>query len=244
MNDVLISFLLNIPTDACFPLPTQCPFSRPFAVPGETFLLFQTQMPIHISFRLLLFIQISSARHVSSAKVSPLNFYQLHGIYLKKIAPESSSSVRTVQSHADLWFVAWWWLMSRAFCTKWGRQPDSDSLTCVATKAGLELRGYLSVMPTLSDSRMSSSRRVLQLKGVSRLSSVDLICLPIHWHCYVSYACSQGLCKHIKAMSLKSLANTPDLSQGKCCLRFLQGEGRPGVRHTCLLPRPFHYSRY
>lgn len=108
MKDVLTSFLPNIPTDTCFQIPTPCPSSRPFAVPRETFPIFKAQTHIHISFRLSLFIQISSSRHVFNAKVSPLNFYQLHGIYLKKIAPKSSSSVKTVQSHADLWFIAWW----------------------------------------------------------------------------------------------------------------------------------------
>lgn len=67
------------------------------------------------------------------------------------------------------------------FISKWDRQPNFGSLTCVAIGVELQHWGYLSITPAISDSRKSSSRRVLQLEWVNRWSFVVLICLSIHW---------------------------------------------------------------
>lgn len=101
------------------------------------------------------------------------------------------------------------------FISKWGRQPNSGSLTCAAIHAELQRWGYLSVTPTINASRKSSSGRALRLEWVKRLSFVVLICFPHHWQCYITHTCSQGLFQHIQATSWEVSANTLNLFWGK-----------------------------
>lgn len=112
-----------------------------------------------------------------------------------------------------------------------GRLLDVGSLTCVAVDAELQHWGYLGITQTVSDNRESSSRRVLQLEWLNRLSFIFLIYLSTHGWCCITHICTQGLFKCMKAILLESFAL--NIFWEIFCSTFSKEEDRPRVQHPC-----------
>lgn len=128
-------------------------------------------------------------------------------------------------------------LLDRRVCPEhWkstrGMLLDVGSLPCVAVDVELQHWGYLGIARTVSDSREPSSRRVLQLEWVNRLSFIFLVCLSTHWWC-ITHICTQGLFKCMKAIPSESFANTLNIFWVKFCSTFLKEEDRSRVQHAC-----------
>lgn len=103
----------------------------------------------------------------------------------------------------------------------------------VAVDAELQHWGYFGIAQTVSDSREPSSRRVLKLEWVNRLSFIFLVCLSTHWWCCITHICTQDLFKCMKAIPLESFANTLNIFWVKFCSTFLKEEDRSRVQHAC-----------